>query len=89
VKSLLLLLLPATATAGGMVLPIHGVHSTERAGALIAGAEDPDALWLDPAGLAHLREGTAVLVDAAYVDQRIDYARIDSGDNQLAAVSNQ
>jgi long-chain fatty acid transport protein len=89
VKSLLLVLIPATATAGGMVLPIHGVHDTERAGALIAGSEDPDSLWLDPAGLAHLREGTAVLVDAAYVDQRIDYARIDSGDNQLAAVSNQ
>lgn len=88
-KSLVLLLIPATATAGGMMLPIHGVHDTERAGALIAGSEDADSLWLDPAGLAHLREGTAVLIDAAYVDQRIDYARIDSGDNQLAAVSNQ
>lgn len=90
-KSLVLLLagLSTTASAGGMMLPIHGVHDTERAGALVAGSEDPDSLWLDPAGLAHLREGTAVLVDAAYVDQRIDYARIDSGDNQLGAVSNQ
>ena len=44
----------ADAHAGGMVLPVRGVRDLERGGALIAGADDADALWLDPAGLAHL-----------------------------------
>src|SRR6266550_9366690 len=45
---------PASSFAGGMVLPIRGVRTLERGGALVAGADDADALWLDPAGLAHL-----------------------------------
>lgn len=79
------------ADAGGMVLPVRGVRTTERAGALIAGAEDADALWLDPAGLAHLAgDGKyQLLFDLAYVAQSVDYARIDSGGNRLARVSNQ
>jgi long-chain fatty acid transport protein len=79
------------ATAGGMVLPVRGVRDVERAGALIAGAEDADALWLNPAGLAHLAgDGHhALLFDAAYVYQSVDYARIDSGGNHLPPVSNQ
>jgi long-chain fatty acid transport protein len=78
------------AAAGGMVLPVRGVRTVERAGALIAGAEDADALWLDPAGLAHLAgDGTrALLFDASYVYQAVDYARIDSGGNHLPTVSN-
>ena len=46
------------ARAGGMLLPVRGVRTVERAGALIAGADDADALWLDPAGLAHLTIGS-------------------------------
>ncbi|HZJ64294.1 MAG TPA: outer membrane protein transport protein [Kofleriaceae bacterium] len=78
------------AAAGGMVLPVRGVRTVQRAGALIAGADDADALWLDPAGLAHLAgDGhKALLFDAAYVYQTVDYARIDSGGNHLASVSN-
>jgi long-chain fatty acid transport protein len=78
------------ALAGGMVLPVRGVRTVERAGALIAGADDADALWLDPAGLAHLAgDGNrALLFDAAYVYQTVDYTRIDSSGNQLAPVSN-
>ncbi len=65
----------APAVAGGMVLPIQGVHSLERAGALIAGASDADALWLDPAGLAHAAGDNvkSVMFDAAYVYQPVDY----------------
>ena len=79
------------ARAGGMLLPVRGVRTVERAGALIAGADDADALWLDPAGLAHLTgDGKLeVLVDAAFVSQSVDYTRIDSGGNRLAPVSNQ
>ena len=78
------------ALAGGMLLPVRGVRTVQRAGALIAGADDADALWLDPAGLAHLAgDGNkALLFDAAYVYQTVDYTRIDSGGNQLAPVSN-
>ncbi len=67
--------------AGGLVLPIQGVHSLERAGALVAGASDADALWLDPAGLGHLAgDGTkAVRFDAAYVYQPIDYTQPGQG----------
>lgn len=79
------------ARAGGMLLPVRGVRTLERAGALIAGADDADALWLDPAGLAHLAGDGKVqlLFDAAFVSQAVDYARIDSGGNHLASVSNQ
>jgi len=80
-----------SARAGGLALPVRGVRSLERAGALIAGADDVDALWLDPAGLARLAgDGhRALLFDAAYVYQTVDYARIDAGGAVLPAVSNQ
>ena len=41
------------ADAGGMTLPLRGVRSLARGGALVAGASDADALWQNPAGLAH------------------------------------
>jgi long-chain fatty acid transport protein len=83
-----LLAASTNAHAGGMTLPLHGVHSVERAGAIVAGTEDADSLWSNPAGLAHLTGGNALLVDAAFVAQSVDYARIDSGGTQLAAVDN-
>ena len=62
-------LFPSVASAGGMTLPVQGVRSLERAGALVAGADDPDALWLDPAGLGRLAgDGrTSLLFDVAYL----------------------
>jgi long-chain fatty acid transport protein len=65
-----------TAFAGGLVLPVGGVRSLARAGALVAGAEDADSLWLNPAGLAvmHGDGKRALLFDAAYVYQTVDYA---------------
>jgi long-chain fatty acid transport protein len=65
----------ATAAAGGMTLPVRGVRSLERAGALVAGADDADALWLDPAGLARTPgDGEkSLLFDVAYVAQPVDY----------------
>ena len=82
-----------SARAGGMELPVRGVRALERAGALVAGAEDADSLWLNPAGLAHLGDlgagHYALLVDAAWVYQSVNYARIDSGGNHLASVANQ
>lgn len=72
---LVLLALSASAHAGGLTLPVQGVRSLERAGALVAGADDADALWLDPAGLAHAAGAghQALLFDVAYVYQPVDY----------------
>lgn len=61
--------------AGGMELPIWGVHSMERAGALDASATDADALWLNPAGLASfVGKGTQGLAfDIAYLYQPVTF----------------
>jgi len=61
----------AEVRAGGMTPPVRDVRTVERAGARIAGADDADSLWLDPAGLAHLAgEGrTQLLFDIAYAAQ--------------------
>jgi long-chain fatty acid transport protein len=67
--------LAGPAYAGGTTLPVQGVRSLERAGAFIAGADDADALWLDPAGLAHAAGAghQLLLFDIAYVYQPVDY----------------
>jgi long-subunit fatty acid transport protein len=65
----------SSARAGGMFLPVQGVHSLELAGALVAGANDADALWLDPAGLGRFAgKGTQGLAfDVAYLYQPTAY----------------
>ncbi len=85
-----LALTTATASAGGDVLPVRGVRALERAGALVAGAEDADSLWLNPAGLAvHHGDGKqGLLFDAAYVYQTVDYAPLDAAGAPLPVVSN-
>ena len=75
------------AHAGGMFLPFRGVHAVEQAGAVVAGAQDADALFDNPAGLAHITGGLAMVVDGAFVAQSVDYTRIDSGGTTLAPVS--
>src|SRR5262245_12219863 len=81
-------LIPLAAHAGGMYLPTRGVRPTGRAGAFVAGADDPSSMWFNPAGLAHLHGGT-FLADAGFVHQSIEYDRVDSGGNQQPTVSNQ
>ena len=73
------------------MLPVRGVRTLERGGAFIAGADDADALWLDPAGLAHVHgAGTkAFLFDIAYVFQPVTYTRIDAAGDTLPQVTNQ
>ena len=89
ISLLALTALASSAHAGGMILPVKGVRDVERAGALVAGAEDADSLWLNPAGLAHLASTRSLLVGVTYVNQQVDYARIDSGGNQMEPISNQ
>lgn len=85
---------PAPAVAGGMVLPVRGVRSVERAGAFVAGADDADALWQNPAGLAHLtarsgKQTRALLFDAAYVAQSVDHERVDAAGVQPKVANDQ
>jgi long-chain fatty acid transport protein len=78
------------AHAGGLYLPVRGVRATGRGGAFVAGADDPQALWYDPAGLAELAggpESVELLVDAALVNHALTYTRIDSGGNTRAPVT--
>src|SRR5262249_6023233 len=78
------------AHAGGLYLPFRGVRETGRGGAFVAGADDAEALWDNPAGLAALAggaESVQLLLDAAYVGHSLTYTRIDSGGNLLAPVS--
>lgn len=77
----------APAYAGGMVLPFRGVRDTQRGGALVAGADDADAIWLNPAGIAHVSD-TTIFLTTMYVDQQVDYTRVDSGGNALPTISN-
>src|SRR5688500_7447043 len=62
-----------------MVLPFHGVRSMSRAGAFTAGAMDADALWQNPAGLAHaVGEGRrSLLFDLALVYQPVEITGLD------------
>lgn len=62
-----------------MVLPVHGIRSLARAGAFTAGATDADALWQNPAGLAHAAgEGRrSLLFDLALVYQPVEIMTAD------------
>jgi long-chain fatty acid transport protein len=61
--SVALMLAPASAGAAGLFLSPRGVRPLARAGAYVAGADDPNALSYNPAGLALSPAG--ILVDAA------------------------
>jgi len=80
-----------SAEAGGLTLPVRGVRSLGQAGSLVAGADDADALWLDPAGLAHFaKAGTrALLFDATYLYDTTQYTSVDASGNTLRATNQQ
>ncbi len=70
---------PSAAHAGSLYLMPRGVEAAGRAGARVAGADDPQALWYNPAGL--VLSGRQLLVDALLPVARIDYQRFyDGGD---------
>lgn len=81
-------LTPSIASAGGMFLHVKSGRDVERAGALVAGSDGGDSLWLNPAGLAHLNHGNTIFAGVTYVNQAVDYQRIDSGDNTMPSISN-
>lgn len=75
--SLICLLPSATAEAGGFYLAPRGVRPLSRGGAFVAGADDPHAIWYNPAGLAY--SGDQLLLDANLTLFEVDYQRVDSG----------
>lgn len=62
VVAALVTLSPREALAGGFELPDNGTQSLGRGAAFVAKADDPTAIYYNPAGLARQR-GTKVLLD--------------------------
>ena len=58
---------PSAANAGGLFLPGYGSQAQPRAGAFTAKADDPTALFHNPAGLAK-QHGTAIHLGFNFVD---------------------
>ncbi len=75
---------PSRAHAGGFWLTDRGARPLARGFAFVAGADDPQSLWYNPAGLAW--SGQQLMLDASYTFFDGTYARVDSGGNQLPAI---
>jgi long-chain fatty acid transport protein len=64
---------PGSARAAGLYFSDRGVRPMGRAGAFVAGADDLNSIWYNPAGLADA--GTSFLFDASYLRFSVDYTR--------------
>lgn len=80
--AILAALLPAgRASAGGFYLAPRGTGPLGRGGAFVAGANDPHAVWYNPAGLAW--SGDQLLLDGTLTLFETTFTRIDGGGNTL------
>ena len=63
-----------TARAGAFYLPERGARALSLGGAFIAGADDMNAQWLNPAALTRLNDGLNLYLDLAIIfgDQTFD-----------------
>ncbi len=84
----------APAQAGGFYLLERGTRGLGRGGAQVAGADDPGALWYNPAGLGYAGGGSGdgrqreqFLFDATLTLMEVQYTRIDSGGQTLPTVT--
>jgi long-chain fatty acid transport protein len=75
--SVLLASFTTRASAGGFYLLPRGVKGVSQGGALVAGANDPGALWYNPAGLAY--SGKQLFADFVLPLERVEFTRINSG----------
>ncbi len=84
--ALILLALAAhsEASAGGLFPGDRGIRPLGRGFAFVAGADDPQALWYNPAGIAW--SGQQLLLDISLPVMRHSFTRIDSGGNTLPTV---
>ena len=67
-------LLPATAVGGGIFVPGTGPQAQGRAGACVAKADDPSALYHNPAGFSKM-VGTVIYMGTNFVDYDIEFQR--------------
>ncbi|MBL9004357.1 MAG: outer membrane protein transport protein [Myxococcales bacterium] len=78
------------AQAGGMFVSPHGARPLGRGGAFVAGADDLNAIYYNPAGVALAtttgdawlgagKSGFSVLFDLGFVLQNIEYTRNENG----------
>lgn len=77
-------LAPSRARAGGFYLLDRGTRAMGRGGAFVAGADDPQSLWYNPAGLGW--SGNQLMLDATMTVFGVDYTRVDSGGTTLPTV---
>ncbi|MBK7774244.1 MAG: outer membrane protein transport protein [Sandaracinaceae bacterium] len=72
------------AQAGGFYFQDRGTRPAGRGFAFVAGADDPQALHYNPAGLAY--SGQQLLLDVSFTWFRGEYTRVDSGGNTLPTI---
>jgi long-chain fatty acid transport protein len=78
------LLAPATASAGGITVPGMGPQAQARAGAFVARVDDPTAIAHNPAGFAKL-DGTVVFVGMNFVKMALAFTRAGNYENNPEA----
>ncbi len=71
---LLCVLVPASAFAGGFEIPDNGTRALGRAGAYVAGADEPSAIYYNPAALTRT-SGTAVTANFHLLDHTARFER--------------
>ncbi len=71
----LILAMPAIAAAGGFNIYEMGARATALGGAFTATADDPSAIFYNPAGTAFLNDGWSVSLNVAPVKPNNKYAR--------------
>ena len=70
------------ALAAGMFVTPHGARALGRGGALVAGADDLNAIYYNPAGVAAIDPGSSGwsgLLDVGFVLQHVTYTRDENG----------
>ncbi|MEZ4287140.1 MAG: outer membrane protein transport protein [Polyangiales bacterium] len=83
----LICLQAATVHAGGFYLTDRGTRPMSRGFAFVAGVDDPQALWYNPAGLGF--SGKQLLIDATLPIERTSFTRNDGGVDQPTVKGNQ
>lgn len=85
VVALAILATAGPARAGGFYLTDRGARPLGRGGAFVAGADDPSALWYNPAGLAF--SGRQLMIDASWNALSASFTRVDGGGVTQPSVS--
>lgn len=74
VASAILLLTPAVSSGAGFEYPDNGAEALGQGGAFAAKADDPTAIYYNPAGIASM-EGVNLLLDANFALHSVRFAR--------------